>query len=222
MTHAGLLPSGGLARGTGGALLAHTPDRAGAPYGTCGTRLLIFKEKAPFLCSEWWCAEGVRCRKVATLHLALSSSGAEGRERRAALSSVALSPKGVSRCGASSKTRSPSEAGNAAIACVSARPAERPRQLAGLPAPALPGCQPIAGEHGGSAPKPPGAAVPRGSAWVGRWKDPTAARSTAGALCGTASLRPGVTARQKWPLGGRQAAGALPLGAAVRRRAAAG
>ena len=30
--------------------------------------------------------------------------------------------------------------------------------------PALRGCQPIAGDHGGSAPKPPGAAVPRGSA----------------------------------------------------------
>ena len=30
--------------------------------------------------------------------------------------------------------------------------------------PALRGCQPMAGDHGGSAPKPPGAAVPRGSA----------------------------------------------------------
>jgi len=98
-----------------------------------------------------------------------------------------ISPKGVLRCRASSKTRSPYEAGNAAIACVSARPAERPRQLAGLPAPALPGCQPIAGDHGGAAPKPPGAAVPRGSAWVGRWKDPTAARSKPGALHGAPS-----------------------------------
>jgi len=42
----------------------------------------------------------------------------------------------------------------------------------------------IAGDHGGAAPKPPGAAVPRGSAWVGRWKDPTAARSKTGALRG--------------------------------------
>ncbi len=135
----------------------------------------------------WWCAEGVRCRKVATLHQAPSGSGAQGRERRAALSSVALSPREVSRCRASSKTRSPYEAVNAAIACVSARPAERPRQLAGRPAPALPGCQPIAGDHGGSAPKPPGAAVPRGSAWVGRWKDATAARSKAGARGGAPS-----------------------------------
>ena len=101
-----------------------------------------------------WCAGGVRCRKVATLHQAPSGSGAQGRERRAALSSVAISPRGVSRWRASSKTRSPYEAVNAAIACVSARPAERPRQLAGLPAPALPGCQPLLGIMGALPPNP--------------------------------------------------------------------
>jgi len=43
---------------------------------------------------------------------------AQGRERRAALSFAAVSPRGVSRCGASSKTRSPHEAVSAAIACM--------------------------------------------------------------------------------------------------------
>jgi hypothetical protein len=89
-----------------------------------------------------------------------SGSGAQGRERRAALSSVALSPRGVARCRASAKTRSPYEAVNAAIACVSARPAERPRQLAGLPAPALPGCQPLLQRVRGSAPNNPGRRSP--------------------------------------------------------------
>jgi|GEM_PF-4604522 len=46
-----------------------------------------------------WCAGGVRCRQVATLHQAPSGSGAQGRERRAALSSVALSPRGVQGVG---------------------------------------------------------------------------------------------------------------------------
>ncbi len=150
-------------------------------------RAAVVGQRETCLVPVGWRAGGVRCRKVATLHEAPSGSGAQGRERRAALSSVAISPRGVSRWRASSKTRSPYEAVNAALACVSARPAERPRQLAGLPAPALPACQPIAGEHGGAAPKPPGAAVPRGSAWVGRWKDATAARSKAGALHGAAS-----------------------------------
>jgi len=107
-----------------------------------------------------WGAGGVRCRKVATLPQAPSGSGAQGRERRAALSSVAISPRGVARWRASAKTRSPSEAVNAAIACVSARPAERPRQLAGLPAPALPGCQPLLKRVRGSAPHNPGRRSP--------------------------------------------------------------
>ena len=47
-------------------------------------------------------------------------------------------------------------AGSAAIACVSARPAARPRQLAALPAPALPGCQALCGESGAEPPTPPG------------------------------------------------------------------
>ena len=89
-----------------------------------------------------WCTLSA----CATRLEAPSGSGAQGRERRTALSSVAIAPRGVSRCRASSKTRSPHAAGSAAIACVSARPAERPRQLAGLPAPALRGCQPIAEE----------------------------------------------------------------------------
>jgi len=98
-----------------------------------------------------WCA----LSECATRLEAPCGSGAQGRERRAALSSVALSPRGVARCRASSKTRSPSAAVNAALACVSARPAARPRQLAGLPAPALPGCQPIAEESEGRCPSQP-------------------------------------------------------------------
>ena len=69
-------------------------------------------------------------------------------------------PQGSSRCRASSQTRSPYAAVNAAIACVSARPAERPRQLAGLPAPALPGCQPWLKRVRGSAPNNPGRRSP--------------------------------------------------------------
>ena len=41
---------------------------------------------------------------------------AQCRKRRAALSCAAISPRGVSRCGASSRTRSPHEAVSAAIA----------------------------------------------------------------------------------------------------------
>lgn len=103
-----------------------------------------------------WCALSACAPRLE----APSGSGAQGRERRAALSSVAISPRGVSRWRASSKTRSPSEAGNAAIACVSARPAERPRQLAGLPAPALLGCQPVLKRVRGSAPHNPGRRSP--------------------------------------------------------------
>jgi hypothetical protein len=66
--------------------------------------------------------------------------------KRAALSAVALSPRGVQGVRVSESSSWPYEAVNAAIACVSARPAERPRQLAALPAPALRGCQPIAEE----------------------------------------------------------------------------
>src|SRR2546429_7276268 len=73
----------------------------------------------------------------------------------AALSSVAISPREVVRRGASSKTRSPHTAVSAAIACVSARPAEQPRQLAGLPAPALRGCQPLLPHGGTILPYPP-------------------------------------------------------------------
>jgi len=97
-----------------------------------------------------WCAGGVRCWHVATLHQAPSGSGAQGRERHAALSSVAISPKGVARCRASSKTRSPYEAVSAAIAFVSTRvTAALVKRRAGVPrvaTPALRSCQPIAEE----------------------------------------------------------------------------
>ena len=148
------------------------------------------KAPARAWCKCGWWAEGVRCRKVAALHQAPSGSGAQGRERRAALSAVAISPRRVARCAPSSQTRSPYAAGNAAIACVSARPAERPRQLAGLPAPALPGCRPLLKRVRGSAPNNPRRRQPLAGvrAWVaGRRSLP--ARSKAGARCGSPSCR---------------------------------
>ncbi len=60
------------------------------------------------------------------------------------------------------------------------------KHRAGVPAPPLPGCQPLL-PLGGSAPKPPGAAVPRESADVGCQKDAMAARSKTGARPGTPS-----------------------------------
>jgi hypothetical protein len=133
-----------------------------------------------------WCA----LSECATRLEAPSGSGAQGRERRAALSSVALSPRGVVRCGASSPTRSPHKQ-SAPLSPAWQRSADEASRWVAMQA--LRGCQPIAGDHGGAAPKPPGAAVPRGSAWVGRCEDATAARSKAGALCGASSRR-----RMRW------------------------
>jgi len=62
-------------------------------------RAAVVRQRETCLVQVWWCAGGVRCRKVAALHQAPSGSGAQGRERRAALSSVALSPRGVQGVG---------------------------------------------------------------------------------------------------------------------------
>jgi len=101
-------PAGGRGGCPGAAPCAGVAWTAGALVRGSG-RHCAGRETAPARawCKCWWCAGGVRCRKVATLQQAPSGSGAQGREKRAALSSVALSPRGVSRCRASAKTRSP-------------------------------------------------------------------------------------------------------------------
>ena len=157
-------PLGALVRGSG----RHCAGRGKAParaWCRCG----------------WW-AGGVRCRKVATLHQAPSGSGAQSRERRAALSSVALSPRGVARCAPSSQTRSvhalsaPQSAdwsarrhfcqrrlgkgkGSGGVANRSARLSPR---RAGLPT--------CAGDREGAAPTPPAQAAPLGLVEAGRSK----------------------------------------------------
>ena len=81
------------------------------PLGAGKGQWQALRRQGPGACSclvqVGWGAGGVRCRKVATLHQAPSGSGAQSREKRAALSSVALSPRGVARWRASAKTRSP-------------------------------------------------------------------------------------------------------------------
>src|SRR5262249_55588128 len=90
-----------------------------------------------------------------------SGSGAQGPERRAALSSVAISPRGVVRCAASSARRTPV---NAAVRGPVNAAREHPRPRAGLPPrPArLPG---IAAEQGAS-PLHPQAPPSLASIWV--------------------------------------------------------
>ena len=196
------LPRARASGGAGGAwtagVLASGGGRHGAGRETAPARAWRELEAGA------WCA----LAECAPRLLAPSGSGAEGRERRAALSFAALSPKGVLRCRASSKTRSPYEAVNAAIACVSARPAARPRQLAGLPAPALPGCQPLLKRVRGSAPHNPGRRSPSrvgvGGEVEGRHcgavQDRRALRGCLAwpgeVVGGGASRWPGVTARQ--------------------------
>ena len=119
-----------------------------------------------------------------------------------------LSPKGVARWRASATTRSPSKAGNAALACVAARPAARPQQLAGLPAPARPGCQPWLKSVRGSAPHNPGRRRPSrvgvGGEVEGRHGGAVQGRralrgclASPGEVVGVGASRwPGVTARQ--------------------------
>jgi hypothetical protein len=81
---------------------------------------------------------------------------------------------------------------NAAIAFVSARPAETPRQLAALPAPALPGYQPLLQRVRGSAPHNPGApqSLSGRRMWEGR-RPPLRRGPRQGARGGAASRRRG-------------------------------
>ena len=67
-------------------------------------------------------------------------SGAEGRERRAALSSVALSPGAFQGVGRARRLARPTRQ-STRLSPASVQPAERPMQLAALPAPALTGFQ---------------------------------------------------------------------------------
>ena len=83
-------------------------------------------------------------RSLRSIHQAPSGSGAQGGKRRAALSSVAISPRGVSRCGASSARPTPV---NAAVRGPVNAAREHPRPRAALP-PRPAGLPGIAAEQG--------------------------------------------------------------------------
>lgn len=121
---------------------------AGAGTAQAGARRLLVPGAGRLVCERGPLSEG-RCAPSGPLWLRRS-----GPRKACGPQLCRPLPQGSARCRASSKTRSPYEAVNAAIACVSARPAERPRQLAGLPAPALPGCQPLLGIMGALPPNP--------------------------------------------------------------------
>ena len=131
-----------------------------------------------------WCAGGVRCRhalRALRPPLASTLSAAKGVRPSASPPSPPGERQGV---GPARRLARPTRLA-APLSSACQRSADETSRWVAIPA--LRGCQPIAGDHGGSAPKPPGAAVPRGSAWVGRCKDSTAARSKTGALCGAPS-----------------------------------
>lgn len=108
----------------------------------------------------------------------------------------------------------------AAIGCVSPQRLIRRRRWGAIPP--LPGCQALL-PHGGAAPIPPAQAAHRGP--VGTGRQAVAAPAVQGRRAGrsflaspdevvgvAASLRPGVTARQESPLGGRPSGGGAPVG----------